>query len=100
MMTTAKRELAELRIGTHYARATNEDDDPYYYENGFVIAALVDGIHCFEFQEVFSTWEAANGKLNILCGDARNGFKSEIDTTSGDDPNNMIYEWQYIGSSR
>jgi hypothetical protein len=86
-----KTEKADIRIEDHTVQAINEDGERYYYSAGYVLQALV-GVHCFEFQGVFKAYEAAERKLNQLCGAYSNGFTAMIDTSG--------HEWQYIGSSR
>jgi hypothetical protein len=85
------KEKAEIRIEDHAVQAINEDGERYDYSDGYVLRALV-GVHCFELQGVFKAYEAAEQKLNQLCGPCSNGFTAMIDTSAN--------EWWYIGSSR
>ena len=85
------KEKAEIRIEDHTIQAINEDGERYDYSDGYVLQALV-GVHCFELQGVFKAYEAAEQKLNQLCGAYSNGFTAMIDTSD--------HEWWYIGSSR
>jgi hypothetical protein len=85
------KEKAEIRIEDHAVQAINEDGERYDYSDGYVLRALV-GVHCFELQGVFKAYEAAEQKLNQLCGPYSNGFTAMIDTSAN--------EWWYIGSSR
>jgi hypothetical protein len=85
------KEKADIRIEDHAVQTINEDGERYYYSDGYVLQALV-GVHCFELQGVFKAYEAAEQKLNQLCGAYSNGFTAMIDTSTS--------EWQYIGSSR
>jgi hypothetical protein len=97
---TKTTEKADIRIEDHFAQAFNEEGERYHYAAGYVLQALVGGVHCFEFQGVFSTYEAAERKLNQICGAYSNGFSAMINTASGNNPSETGHEWQYIGSSR
>ena len=85
------KEKADIRIEDHVIQAINEDGERYDHSDGYVLQALV-GVHCFELQGVFKSYEAAEQKLNQVCGDYSNGFTAMIDTSAN--------EWWYIGSSR
>ena len=99
-MTTAALEKAQLRIEEHYLQVQDDDGNRRFVRSGWVIAGLVDGTHRFEYQSVFSDMEAAERRINDLCGVLSNGYSAMIDTSSGMNPNVSGFDWQYTGSSR
>jgi hypothetical protein len=100
MTNGIKKELASLRVEPHWIQATTEEGERHHVQSGWVVVALVDGTHRFELQSVFTTEDAANAKVNNLCGNVSNGFTALIDTSSSDAPHVKGYTWQYTGSSR
>ncbi len=69
--TQPRHEIAVLSIGPHYVQARDEDGELYDCQSGFVIGAVVDGKFAFEYQEVFTTWEARSVEFNLRASTER-----------------------------